>query len=195
MVKSWTSLRNILYEIHRCSFYPILFYGLFYKQADKPDQRFGLPGQGTGDLFPPSAKLTFEADQKDYLPQMLGNCVIHFMKRQARLPEETLNITIQLNENKAFVANTACGDLTGHYSVKGMSIKFRDLRYNRDRCGSVEQLDEMERLLTQSVSLCTVNGNMLFQKDNSGNNVFRVTRQFDSRCAFRTAAPFSIPFQ
>ena len=122
------------------------------------------------------AKMTFVADQKDYLPQLQGQWLIHTMQRQAQLPEETLNLALRLHGDKTFVAATACGDISGTYSVKGVSIRFGDVRYDNTVCENKEKLDEMVRLLTQSVSLYTVNGNMLFLKDNSGNNVFRVTR-------------------
>ena len=121
-------------------------------------------------------KTTFEAEQKDYLPFMLGNWVVQTMQRQAKLPEETLNISLQLNEDRTFVARTGCGDMKGTYTVKGVSIKFHHIDFNRSNCANSEQLDEMVRLLTYTVSMYTVNGNMLTLKDNSSNNIFRATR-------------------
>ncbi|HET7897904.1 MAG TPA: META domain-containing protein [Flavisolibacter sp.] len=122
------------------------------------------------------AKLTFVADQKDYLPMMLGTWLVHAMHRQPAMPEETLYISLQLNEDRTFTAATACGEMKGRYTVKGVSIKFHDAEYNRQKCDDTNQLDEMVRLLSHSVSLYAYNGNMLFLKDNSGNNVFRATR-------------------
>lgn len=122
------------------------------------------------------AKMTFEADQKSSLAEMLGTWYVHTMKRQAALPEETLNLYMSLNDDQTFAANTTCGQVKGQYTVKGMSIKFSKVSYDRNDCGNVEQLDEMVRLLTEAVSLYSFNGNMLFLKDNSGNNVFRITR-------------------
>lgn len=123
-----------------------------------------------------TADMTFVADQKDYLPMMLGNWLLHTMQRQATLPEETLNLSLQLNPDHSFALSTACGEMKGSYSVKGVSIRFTTTDKIRSSCENAGQLNEMERLLTNTVSLYTVNGNMLFLKDNSGNNVFRVTR-------------------
>lgn len=122
------------------------------------------------------AKLTFVADQKDYFPQLKGQWLIHTMQRQVRLPEETLNLALHLFDNKTFRAASGCGDIKGNYSVKGVSIRFGEVVHDNPSCENKEQVDEMIRLLTQNVSLYVVNGNMLFLKDNSGNNVFRITR-------------------
>lgn len=122
------------------------------------------------------AKLTFVADQKDYLPQLQGQWLIHTMQRQVRLPEESLNLALYLSDDKTFLATTACGEMKGSYSVKGVSIRFGNVIIDDAACENKEQITEMIRLLTQNVSLYAVNGNMLFLKDNSGNNVFRVTR-------------------
>ena len=107
---------------------------------------------------------------------MLGSWLLHTMQRQSALLEETLYITLQLNEDKTCVAATSCGEMKGRYAVKGMSIKFHDLVYNSSNCPDKKQWDEMAHLLTKNVSLYAYNGNMLFLKDNSGNNVFRATR-------------------
>lgn len=122
------------------------------------------------------AKLTFVADQKDYFPQLQGQWLIHTMQRQVRLPEESLNLALHLFDNKTFLAASSCGDIKGIYSVKGVSIRFGEVAYDNTSCENKEQVAEMIRLLTQNVSLYAVNGNMLFLKDNSGNNVFRITR-------------------
>ena len=122
------------------------------------------------------AKMTFVADQRDYFAQLQGEWLIHTMQRQAQLPEETLNLALLLFEDRTFVAPSVCGEIRGKYSVKGVSIRFEDVSWNSSTCDKKEQIEEMIRLLTKNVSLYTVNGNMLFLKDNSGNNVFRVTR-------------------
>lgn len=107
---------------------------------------------------------------------MLGQWVVQTMQRQTKLPEETLNISLQLNEDRTFVAATPCGELKGMYSVKGTSIKFKSSSFQHISCTNAEQLDAMAHLLANNVSLYYVNGNMLFLRDNSGNNIFRVTR-------------------
>ena len=105
-----------------------------------------------------------------------GTWYVHTMKRQEEMPEETLNIYLNLNEDRSFVANTTCGQIKGQYITKGMNITFEKISYNRNDCGNAAQLDEMVRLLADVVSQYSFNGNMLFLKDKGGNNVFRVTR-------------------
>ncbi|HEY1023447.1 MAG TPA: META domain-containing protein [Flavisolibacter sp.] len=107
---------------------------------------------------------------------LLGTWYVHTMKREEAMPEETLNLYMNLNEDKTFVANTTCGQIKGNYALKGMRITFSKLTYNRNECGNATQLDEMVRLLANVVNQYSYNGNMLFLKDNAGNNVFRVTR-------------------
>lgn len=107
---------------------------------------------------------------------LLGTWYVHTMKREEAMPEETLNLYMNLNEDKTFVANTTCGTVKGAYALEGMHIAFSKVTYNRNECGNAAQLDEMVRLLTNVVNQYAYNGNMLFLKDNAGNNVFRITR-------------------
>ena len=122
------------------------------------------------------AKTTGDSGLQTVMAAMLGTWYVHTMKRQEALPEETLNLYMNLNEDQSFVANTTCGQLKGQYALHDMRIAFSKLSYNRNECGNAMQLDEMVRLLTDVVSQYSFNGNMLFLKDNAGNNVFRVTR-------------------
>ncbi|HEV7331261.1 MAG TPA: META domain-containing protein [Flavisolibacter sp.] len=121
-------------------------------------------------------KTTDKVNQQSEMADLLGTWYMHTMKRQEALPEETLNLYMNLNNDQSFVANTTCGQLKGQYALTGMSIRFSKVSYNRNECGNAVQLDEMVRLLTDVVSQYSFNGNMLFLKDNAGNTVFRVTR-------------------
>ncbi|MBB1284970.1 META domain-containing protein [Flavisolibacter sp. BT320] len=107
---------------------------------------------------------------------LLGTWYVHTMKREEAMPEETLNLYMNLNEDKTFVTNTTCGQIKGVYALKGMHITFSKVNYSRNECGNATQLDEMVRLLANVVNQYSFNGNMLFLKDDAGNNVFRVTR-------------------
>lgn len=123
-----------------------------------------------------ASKLSFVAHQKNDMPVMLGAWLVHTMQRQIAMPEETLYLSLHLNNDQTYSINTPCGDMKGQFMVKGMSIKFLNATYDANRCGDTEKLDEMARLLKHSVSLYAFNGNMLFLKDGAGNNVFRATR-------------------
>lgn len=121
-------------------------------------------------------KATANEGQQADKAGLLGTWYVHTMKREEAMPEETLNLYMNLNEDKTFVANTTCGTVKGAYALDGMQIAFSKVTYNRNECGNATQLDEMVRLLTNVVNQYAYNGNMLFLKDNAGNNVFRITR-------------------
>jgi heat shock protein HslJ len=122
-------------------------------------------------------KMPIEFEQKDLLPQLLGSWGVQSMQRQTKLPLENLsNISLNLQSGGAFTANTNCGPLSGSYSVKGMSIKFNDVRSSWNNCGNTEQLNEMVRLLQKTVSMYTVEGNSMTLRDNSSNVIFRANR-------------------
>lgn len=122
------------------------------------------------------AKTTSEGDQQANIAALQGSWYVHTMKRLEEMPEETLNLYINLNEDESFVVNTTCGQIKGQYALKGINMTFGKLSYNRNECGNAAQLDEMVRLLADVVTQYSFNGNMLFLKDKAGNNVFRITR-------------------
>jgi heat shock protein HslJ len=122
-------------------------------------------------------KAPLEFEQKDFLPQMLGNWSLNSMQRQTKLPLETLqNITFTLNTGGTFNANTGCGTLSGNYTVKGVSIKFNNINSSLANCSNTDQLNEMVRLLQNTVSMYTVDGNEMTFRDNSSNIIFQARK-------------------
>jgi heat shock protein HslJ len=122
-------------------------------------------------------KVPLEFEQKDLLPQMLGNWSLQSMQRQTKLPLEALqNTTFSLNSGGTFSANTDCGTLSGNYSVKGVSIKFNNINSSLANCSNTDQLNEMVRLLQNTVSMYTVEGNEMTFRDNSSNIIFKARR-------------------
>ena len=118
-------------------------------------------------------KTTIDFEQKDMLPQMLGDWSLASMQRQARLPLETLNsVSISLKPGGVIHANSSCGSFNGNYSVKGMSVKFSNLKSSWSNCSNTEQMNEMLRLLQNTVSMYTIEGNTMTFRDNSSNIVF-----------------------
>ena len=117
----------------------------------------------------------FEVRQKDYLEKLTGTWNITSMQRQARVPQEALSdVSLVLNNDKSFKANTSCGSISGTYSLKGTSIKFQNINHSTD-CTS-EQVNELVRLLQNTVSAYTVDNGSLWLRDGSTNIIFRATR-------------------
>jgi heat shock protein HslJ len=122
-------------------------------------------------------KSEIEIEQKDKLPQILGGWTLVSMQRQTKLPLENLSdVTIKLNPGGQFTANTSCGTLNGQYTVKGMSIKFNNVSTTWNACNNSDQVNEMVRLLQNTVSMYTVEGNVMTWRDNSSNIVFQARR-------------------
>lgn len=118
-----------------------------------------------------------QVDAKDNLPMMLGSWNLLTMQRQARLPEESLsNISLTIKSDGKFIASTDCGDVSGTYTVKGMSIKFFNVSPNWSSCNNAEQLKEMARLMENTVSMYTVGPHAMTLRDNSSNIIFKAKR-------------------
>lgn len=131
-------------------------------------------GQAKDDVIIEYYETDFEVRQKDYVSQLIGSWKINSMQRQARLPQEDLNdVSIALNADKTFTVSTACGDVKGDYVVKGTSIKFNNVQSAATNCANAEQVSELVRLLSNTVSAYTVADNSLWLRDGSTNIVFR----------------------
>ena len=131
-------------------------------------------GQAKDDVIIEYYETDFEVRQKDYVNQLIGTWKINTMQRQARLPQEDLKgVSFTLNSDKTFSVSTACGDVKGDYVVKGTSIKFNNVTSATADCASAEQVNELVRLLSNTVSAYTVADNSLWLRDGSTNIVFR----------------------
>lgn len=116
----------------------------------------------------------FEVRQKDYINLLTGTWTINSMQRQARLPIENLSgMTLVLNTDRSFNIKADCGNITGNYTVKGTSIKFSNVSSNTNSCTNTEQVSELVRLLSNTVSAYTVDNSSLWLRDGSTNIIFK----------------------
>lgn len=123
-------------------------------------------------------KTPLEFEQKDQLPLLLGSWNLLSMQRQTKLPVESLsNYSLTLHSGGHFTSNTYCGTISGNYSVKGMSIKFNDVKIAWNSCNNNGQVNELIRLLQNTVSMYTVDNSSLTLQDNSSNVIFRAGKK------------------
>lgn len=119
-------------------------------------------------------------NQKNYKEQLAGHWSIDTMHRQARaVPEALSNVTLNFDTDSTFSGNTGCNNVTGTFRLKGTSIKFLVVNSTKRACEHLEQEAALQRLLVQTVSAYTVEGNVLLLRDGSSNVVFRAHRQMD----------------
>jgi hypothetical protein len=99
------------------------------------------------------------------------------MQRQSMLPVESLsNISMRLNADRSFEAALSCGILNGTYSLKGTSIKF--FTNSSSDCNGNEQMTELIKLLTQTVSAYSVDNKTLLLRDGASNVIFRASKMY-----------------
>jgi heat shock protein HslJ len=119
----------------------------------------------------------FEARQYNDMALLVGDWSLDKMQRQQRLPEESLdNAKFSIGNDGKFRITTACGYVSGDYTLKGRSIKFSNAAGEWFNCANMEQGSELTRLLNNTVSAYTVSSNTLYLRDGSSNIVFTASR-------------------
>lgn len=120
------------------------------------------------------------SNQKNYMVQLAGSWVVDTMHRQARsIPEVLSNVTLSFDTDSTFSGHTGCNNVSGNFRLKGTSIRFLTLNATKRGCEQLEREMVLQRLLTQTVSAYTVDGNVLLLRDGSSNVVFRAHRKKD----------------
>ncbi len=115
--------------------------------------------------------------QKSYMNLLTGNWLVTTMHRQARMPAENLvDISLTLKADSTFSSTVGCDATTGIMSVKGTSIKFKEIKPPSDNCKLNEQQEWILKLLNQTVSAYSVTSSNLLLRDVSGNIVFEAVR-------------------
>lgn len=115
--------------------------------------------------------------QQSYLKDMTGTWQVLQMKRQPRMPAETLsNVQLQINGDSTFSGSGGCNTLNGTFSLKGTSIKFKNISTTKMACFKMEQEQWFIKLLQESVSAYSVSPDLLLLRDGSGNVIFEAKR-------------------
>ena len=117
-----------------------------------------------------------EATQKNDLANLLGNWSIINMRRQQKAELEVLS-NVNLNFTSEKVNGKApCNTIGGNFKVKGTSIKFSEMVATRMACDKLEVETAYLKLLENTVSAFSVQGNKLLLRDGSSNIVFEGER-------------------
>jgi heat shock protein HslJ len=120
----------------------------------------------------------FTSRQKSYLNLLAGTWTINTMKRQARMNAETLSrVTLNIKADSTFTGTAGCNSISGRFSIKGTSIKFKDIVATKMACEQLEQETWFLKLLQNTVSNYAVGKQALVLKDGSANAVFEGTRR------------------
>jgi hypothetical protein len=118
-----------------------------------------------------------ETRQKSYMDLLAGNWSVTTMHRQARMPADNLvDVSLTLKADSTFSSAIGCDATTGIMSVKGTSIKFKEIKPPPGNCKLNEQQEWILKLLSQTVSGYSVTASNLLLRDVSGNIVFEAVR-------------------
>lgn len=119
----------------------------------------------------------FKVKQKSYKKEMQGKWTVATMRRQQKAELENLTgVTIDFGADTAFSGKAPCNRMGGVYTLKGTSIKFSKIFSTKMACDKLEQESAFLKLLEETVSAYSVDGNRLLLRDGSSNIVFELTR-------------------
>lgn len=119
----------------------------------------------------------FKVKQKSYKKEMEGKWTVSTMRRQQKAELEQLSgVTIEFSTDSSFSGKAPCNRIGGVYTLKGTSIKFSRIFATKMACNKLEQESAFLKLLEETVSAYTVEGNKLLLRDGSSNIVFELRR-------------------
>ena len=119
----------------------------------------------------------FKVKQKSYKKEMIGKWSVATMRRQQKAELEQLSgVTIEFGSDTSFSGKAPCNRIGGVYTLKGTSIKFSRIFATRMACDKLEQETAFLKLLEETVSAYSVEGNKLLLRDGSSNIVFELKR-------------------
>lgn len=119
-------------------------------------------------------------NQKNYIEWLAGSWSVDTMRRQARaVPEVLSNVALSFTTDSTYSGNIGCSTVSGTYKLKGTGIKFLTFHSTKEACTQQDQQAAFQRLLTQTVSAYTIDGDVLLLRDGSSNVVFRAHRKKD----------------
>ena len=116
--------------------------------------------------------------QKSYMNLLVGSWTIATMKKQSKAETVHLNgVTLTLNKDSSFTGKASCNKIWGKFSIKGTSIKFKDIASTKLTCNKQDEEKWMLQLLQQTVSNYSVTKPGLLLRDGASNVVFEATRK------------------
>lgn len=113
----------------------------------------------------------------DLSPKFRGVWDVHIMKRQARANPDTLDKSyIEFVGDTLFNASAGCNKISGSYTIKGPTIKFRIFQSETNECSNIEIEQWFLKLLEERVSYFAIDEKALYLKDVANNIVFDCSR-------------------
>jgi hypothetical protein len=114
----------------------------------------------------------------DLSPKFNGRWSINVMRRQARAIPDSLNESyIEFYGDTLFSAFVGCSKLSGKYTIKGPTIKFKVLDTVITTCDSNEVQSWFRKLIQERVSYFGIDEKILQLKDVAYNIVFDCSRR------------------
>ena len=116
--------------------------------------------------------------QKSYMNLLEGTWNFKIMRKQAKMqPDNLQGVTLTLKADSTFTGQSSCNKIWGKFSIKGTSIKFKDLSSTKMTCNKQEEENWLLQLLQNTVSNYTVTTSTLWLRDGSSNIVFEANKK------------------
>lgn len=114
----------------------------------------------------------------DLSPKFKGKWMINVMRRQARaIPDSLSEAYIEFFEDTLFSAYVGCNKISGKYTIKGPTIKFRLLDTALTACPQSDIESWFIKLMEERVSYFGIDEKILYLKDVAYNIVFDCSRR------------------
>ena len=133
-----------------------------------------VPGKDSIEFY----ETDYATRQKSYMNLLVGTWNITTMKKQSKIDAVHLNgVTLTLNKDSTFTGQASCNRIWGKFSIKGTSIKFKDIASTKRSCIKQDEENWLLQLLQKTVSNYTVSQPLLLLRDGSSNIVFQASRK------------------
>ena len=133
-----------------------------------------VPGKDSIEFY----ETDYATRQKSFMNLLVGTWNITTMKKQSKIDAVHLTgVTLTLNNDSTFTGQVSCNKIWGKFSIKGTSIKFKDIASTKRICSKQEEENWILQLLQKTVSNYSVSKPVLFLRDGSSNIVFQAKRK------------------
>ena len=133
-----------------------------------------VPGKDSIEFY----ETDYATRQKSFMNLLVGTWNITTMKKQSKIDAVHLSgVTLTLNNDSTFTGQASCNKIWGKFSIKGTSIKFKDIAATKRSCSKQEEENWILQLLQKTVSNYSVSKPVLFLRDGSSNIVFQAKRK------------------
>ncbi|HET9745692.1 MAG TPA: META domain-containing protein [Chitinophagaceae bacterium] len=161
-------------------------------KKNQPEEKKPKIFQVVGDTLRTDSVVYYETEigyiMPDLSPRFTGKWSINVMRRQAKaVPDSFSKAYIEFYGDTLFNAYVGCNKLSGKYTIKGPTIKFKMLDTALTTCPDNDIESWFIKLMESRVSYFGIDEKTLYLKDVAHNIVFDCARRKDEQIEVATS--------